>query len=204
MAEIADDACEFPKKAAYRLQAGSHDRILKIGSHRADLLHHGLHLGIVRAVIRAAGYPQESVAAENHFARQIHERVEKANTDANGFLWFASGSCNGLGINLGGCGLHRLRSDGGDRRRGRHDALRYNRLWSRFLNLLLFVHDRSRFLSWSCFYPFAQFGGVDLVDVFISQAECATEDKWLQGCHKKEAARDIGLCAVGEGDMIRQ
>ena len=68
VAEISDDACEFPKKAAYRLQAGSHDRILEIGSDRADLLDHGLHLGIVRAIVGAAGYAQEAVSAENHFA----------------------------------------------------------------------------------------------------------------------------------------
>ena len=49
--EISDDACEFPKKTTHRLQAGSHDCVLKIGSHRADLLHHGLHLGIMRAII---------------------------------------------------------------------------------------------------------------------------------------------------------
>ena len=69
VAEISDDACEFPKKSAHWLQAGSHDRILEIGSDRADLLDHGLHLGIVRAIVGAAGYAQEAVSAENHFPR---------------------------------------------------------------------------------------------------------------------------------------
>jgi len=41
------------------------------------------------------------------------------------------------------------------------------------------------------------------VDVLISKAQCATENKWLQGRYKKEAARDIGICTVGESDMIR-
>ena len=126
VAQIPDDACEFPKKAAHWLKAGSHDGILKIRSDRADLLHCGLHLGIVGAIIRAAGYPQEAVAAENHLAGEVHERVEKTDTDANGFLRFASRRGNRLGINRRRCGLCGLRRDGGDHRSGRHNALRHH------------------------------------------------------------------------------
>ena len=101
VAQVADDACEFPEKPADRLQAGAHDRVLQVRGHGADLLDHGLHLGVASGGFRAAGDAEQAVAAENHLAGEIHEGIEQADIDANSLLGLAPRRWHWLRIDRG-------------------------------------------------------------------------------------------------------